>query len=370
MDYFPLALAVDDNFCNRQAELQALIFNLKESRPTLLIATRRYGKTSLAINAINSVQFHYAHFDFLSAITETDIEKIILKGVGELITRIEKGPKKALKLAADLFAGLSIRLAFDGLGLSVEINKPSQDSSTNILQILQRVEILSKKYQQKLILFFDEFQRIYEVTENCAIESVIRQVAQASKSMSFIFSGSNRHLLQLIFSDKNRPFYKLCDRIGLERISEAHYQAYIQRAAVETWGVPLEPEVLIEIFNCTERHPYYVNLLCSRLWKLDDRTAEAVRGLWRAYAIEERSQVSGELDLLSQNQRKLLVFLARSGGTAAPRGREFQTLTQMSGATISQSLTVLEQRDYVYCNKEGSYQVLDPLFKTILSVSI
>ena len=93
------------------------------------------------------------------------------------------------------------------------------DTASTILNILERIEKLSKKYNKKLVLFFDEFQRIYQIAESHPIESVIRQVAQLTKTMSFIFSGSNRHLLYQIFNDRSRPFYKLCDRISLERIS-------------------------------------------------------------------------------------------------------------------------------------------------------
>ena len=125
MDYFPLSLASGKAFCNRKLELKNLKFNLSESRPSLIISPRRYGKTSLAINAIAKSKLHHAQFDFLSAINEDDLERIILRGVGHLIGKIEKGPAKALKLATDLFAGFSIKLGLDKFGVSIDINKKS-----------------------------------------------------------------------------------------------------------------------------------------------------------------------------------------------------------------------------------------------------
>jgi hypothetical protein len=38
------------------------------------------------------------------------------------------------------------------------------------------------------------------------MEGVLRQVAQLTKSISFIFSGSNRHLLNQLFEDKDPAF--------------------------------------------------------------------------------------------------------------------------------------------------------------------
>jgi uncharacterized protein len=367
MDYFPLSLALGKAFCNRKTELQVLKNNLLESRPSLIVSPRRYGKTSLAMNAITQVKFTHTTLDFLSAINENDVEKIISKGAGHLISAIEKGPKKALKIATDLFAGLSIKLSLDTLGLSVEINQKSTDPAANILKILERVEKLAMKYNQKLVLFFDEFQRVYEISKNQSIESVIRQVAQRSHHLSFIFSGSNRHLLYQMFNDRNRPFYKLCDRMTLDRISENEYELYLQEVAQKTRGEILDTKTIENIFMCTERHPYYLNLLCSRLWSQKKITDEKVKEIWQDYMVEERSQVAIELDLLSQSQKKLLIALARSNGTDAPRSSEFEMISGMPGATITQALRFLEKKDYIFKNKSGKYSILDPMFKAVLA---
>ena len=101
--------------------------------------------------------------------------------------------------------------------------------SYHILEILERLELLAKKTDHQLILFFDEFQCISEATPDHAIESVLRQVAQLSKSISFVFSGSNRYLLNQLFDDRKHPFYKICERISLDRISEEAYTKHIQK---------------------------------------------------------------------------------------------------------------------------------------------
>lgn len=113
MDYFPLSLAEGAAFCNRLKEQEVLLYNLKESRPTLISSPRRYGKTSLALQVIKRAKLHYCQCDFLSAINERDIEKIVFKGVGQLLGRLETGPRKLLKVATDFFSGLSIQLGMD-----------------------------------------------------------------------------------------------------------------------------------------------------------------------------------------------------------------------------------------------------------------
>ncbi len=367
MDFFPLNIASGKAFCNRKQELAYLGSNIEQAKPTLLISPRRYGKTSLALNAITQSKKPFAHIDFLSAINEEDIEKKVLKGAGELISKIEPGIRKAIKLATDLFSGLDIKVNFGKIGIAIDLARPQNKPSDTILLILDRIAYLSQKYDKKVVLFFDEFQRLGEVTADHAIESVMREVAQKSKNIMFIFSGSTRHLLHQMFDDRNKPFYKLCDRMVLDRIAAVEYTKYIQHAAKLTWSESLDTLAIDAIMQCTERHPYYVNLLCSKLWKHIAPDRKQVIQIWQDYVIAERSQVANDVELLSKNQRKLLSVLARFDGTDAPRSREFEQKADMSGTSIGQALAFLEKYDFVFKNEIGCYSVLDPLVKAVLA---
>ena len=62
-----------------------LIDNIKNGKHTLLMATRRYGKSSLALHALEISKFPYVEIDFYMATNEKIIESYILNGVVELI---------------------------------------------------------------------------------------------------------------------------------------------------------------------------------------------------------------------------------------------------------------------------------------------
>src|SRR5690349_5073898 len=84
-DYFPLGIATGTAFCNRTQETKLLVENLKNGKHTLLIATRRYGKSSLALHAIQLSQLPYVEIDFYMARSEKIIETYILNGIIDLI---------------------------------------------------------------------------------------------------------------------------------------------------------------------------------------------------------------------------------------------------------------------------------------------
>lgn len=365
--HFPLSIAKGHAFCNRTKELAKLEQWIQQRRPILLISPRRHGKTSLALQAITNTGLPYAHLDFFSVIDKTDIERIILKGVAHLISQIGSTTQKALRLASKIFEGTNVKVALSTFGIEVDIQRNQQKPAFRILEILERVEVLAEQAKTPLVLFFDEFQCIGQITESNAIEAVLRQVAQLTDAIAFVFSGSNRHLLQQLFEDRNKPFYKLCEKISLERIDANAYIKHIQIAAQQTWKKPLTTPALDRIFLCTDRHPYYLNLLCSRL--LDETTLpdeKTVDAIWQQYIQEERSNVASELELFSKNQKKLLTVIAREGSIEAPLGNAFVNLANMSKTTIAQALRFLEQRDYIYKDSAGTIRVLDPLIYAVL----
>lgn len=366
-DYFPLTIASGAAFCNRVSEIARLKSCIVNKRPSLVISPRRYGKNSLVLEVIHQTKMPYASIDLFSVIDEQDIEKALLRGIGELIQTMETIPKRALALASSIFEGMHLRAYIGKLGVSLEVQKRKEKPAYHILDILERLEKLAHKTRKNIILFFDEFQCIQEVTQNHAIESVIRQVAQLTKSISFIFSGSNRHLLAQLFDDRSRPFYKLCERISLDRISKSAYEKHLQPIAIKRWNHELSKETLDTISYYTEEHPYYINQLCSRLWSQNEPTAAAVDNIWQQYAKEERSHVAAETELLSKYQRKLLTVLARTNGTNEILGQRFIQIANMSKTTISQTAATLKKKDYVFSDEHGVIRVLDPLIKYILS---
>ena len=70
-----------------------------------------------------------------------------------------------------------------------------------------------------------------------------------------------------IFEDQSRPFYKLCHRMIIQRISEQHYIKFLNTLAEKQWKKLLADETLAAIFHYTQCHSYYLNVLCSYLFE-------------------------------------------------------------------------------------------------------
>ena len=366
---FPLGLAQGLSFCNRVKERAHLKANIATLQPTLIMSPRRYGKTSLALKVLNESKVPYTHIDLFSETDERDFEYSLLNGIGGLITQLAGKPRAALTLAYDFFADLHIKVNIEKLGFSIQVDPKRGKPVHTILKSLEKLDKLAKKKKQPVILFIDEFQKISEISNASTLEGALRHVAQKSENIMFLFSGSNRNLLQKIFDDSTRPFYNLCDQIILQRISEKDYLHYIQKLSIKKWGSALKKSTVLAILRCTRRHSYYVNLLCSRVWRCEKIPAlKVVERLWDEYVYEQKSRVAAEVDLLSTNQRRLMFVLAKHGAQKEIMSTDFSNLSSLSVASIRQAIKVLLKKDYVYQDSEGYYHILDPLFEAALGL--
>lgn len=190
---------------------------------------------------------------------------------------------------------------------------------------------------------------------------------QKSKAVRYVFSGSNRHLIESMFNDRNRPFYNSCDKIALKRIGAEHYVPYIGKAAKARWGAMLGETVIEEILEFTRCHSYYVNKLCSLLWREDQvPSTDIINKLWAQYIEDNRTRVEQELSLLALNQRKILLHLANGHDVKTPFSKEYALLWEMSTTSIHRSMGALITKDYVVVDDEMNYRVLDPLIEAVL----
>lgn len=364
-DYFPLGLARDKSFCNRSKEQGTLKRNIDSISHTVLISPRRYGKSSLAVKVIENSKSPYEIIDLFVAKNTKIIEKHIVEGIQRLISKIMTVPEQAIKLLKTTLKHLDAKIAVGTSGFNIEFSLSGTDSAGNILEALQALDKVLAQKKRKAILFIDEFQQIGTLAKGRGIEGALRHVAQETRNIVFIFSGSNRHLLAHMFNDSNRPFYKLCQEIQLKRISAEDYVKYLNGVSQKAWGNVLSNEVLTEIFNCTDRHPYYMNSLCMRIWMYSKKpTQEFVRERWEEYVFEERSKTINELCKLTSNQYFVLNKIAH-GYKKQLTSHLFLSEVKIPSSSVIQALDYLEQNDYLY-KEDGEFHLVDPLIKSSL----
>ena len=367
-ELFPLRVASGKRFCNREKERKLLKELFKQKRPTVLISPRRYGKTSLAYKATEEIKYPFCVIDFLTAYNDDSICSCIISGVSELMSKIMPINMKTVKLLEKCFHGVRISILSKFIEFEFTSSIEKTDPVRQVLEVLKGLEILAKNLDKTVVVLIDEFQRVLETERGDAIQGAIRSVAQTTKHIAFLFSGSSRHMLSKAFDDPNQPLYMMCEKIFLERIAANDYISYIQEAAKLSWSCELSLTEIERIIELSEAHPFYVNFLCSKLWQKNNpptSTSDIDIG-WQECLISEERRLVEELDKLTITQRLVLKEIAHMPNLKEPTATTFLAKIKMSSGTIVPILKSLEKKDMIYVDQNKITRVLDPLMKYLL----
>ena len=367
LKYFPEGIAKGEAFINRQEERQTLNNRIKSNKHSVLIAPRKYGKTSLVIKVAEEMDITYCAIDLLAAFSEEYVRDQLVDKVGCLVFNLLPRATKAKEKLIDIFKKLKPEISLSAFGqrLSFSLtNSPLKD----ITELLLKLDETAQCFKKRAVIFIDEFQQISKIKNYHSIEASIRHAVERSENIAYVFSGSNRGLLEQMFGDQGRPLYRLCQTMNLERMTEEVYVNHLQQLAQLKWKKTLLTEVVDRIFYHTELHPFYMNILCQALWEQDQPLLiEAVDAAWHNYVETQRKVVGHDVMELSLNQRKIITALAKSPAKEA-QAAEFTAPLRISASSAQQAIELLVRKDLVYRTKDELYHVLDPAMRYYLDV--
>ena len=361
--YFTTKVARGNTFCNREAEKKILANNIKKKQHTVVVAPRRYGKTSLVCNVLEKAKIPFARIDLFCVVYEEDVCRKVAKGISRVIKQIASFSEKTLKILETCFKSAYIGLRAGQVEIKIDFGKVQNDPIELLEDLLEGLEKLARKHNKQVVLFFDEFQDVLKIDQTKKIQAAIRSMAQHAEYVTYIFSGSSRMMLRKIFEDKNQPLYMLCDKILLDRIAASAFAKHIQIAAQERWGKTLDDEVVREVLELTELHSYYVNMLCNKLWELKKApTIADVKSFWDDALVEHKGKIIADLEPLNTNRLKVLSIVALIGVVNEPNSMFFLKKVKLSLSSTQIAINYLLDHDYL-CKADGGIKLTDPLMR-------
>ncbi len=103
-----------------------------------------------------------------------------------------------------------------------------------------------------VVIAIDEFQQIQEYPEQ-QTDAWMRSVVQQLRNISFIFSGSQKHLMTDLFTNPARPFFRSTILMKIGKISAESYTEFILKQ-FKKQSVSISKETVAEMLNWTNLH--------------------------------------------------------------------------------------------------------------------
>ena len=358
-------------FCDRQAETEVLESNIANGRNTVLISSRRMGKSGLIAHVFNRafVKSNFKTFSIDLYPTSSLAELILLLAkeiTGPLKSKGQSLLESFLGIVKSLRPGFKVdpvtgQFVFD-LSLG-EIVKPV-DSLKEIFQYLEGSEV-------PCLVSMDEFQQIAEYPDNNVLE-LLRTYVQKCKHTWFIFAGSDRRMMEKLFNNPSEPFYMSCSPLYLDAIQYENYLAFA-RHHFEAAGKSLQEESFKQVYELFDGHTWYVQRLMNEMfaWTRPGEVADAQMAsdaltfVIKTYARTFQEQMSS----YPEAQKQLLIAIAKDGQAQQVTSVAFCKKHSMkSPSTVQSALRVLHDKGIV--RKDGTtYSVTNRLFGIWLAMA-
>ena len=352
-------------FCDREKEAQKMASALQNGRNITLISPRRMGKTGLIRHLFHQVEASGIAKCYYVDLYQTDSLAMLVKKLGETVLgTLDTAEEKLIKRISVFFKSLRPTLAFDSLtgepNFSVEVQPESAEHS------LAEIFAYMEQSEQRCYVAFDEFQTVASYADK-QVEALLRAHIQHLTNVNFIYSGSQRHVLENMFVAASRPFYQSTQMLTLGPIDSTAYYAFAS-AHLQGHGQSIPQEVFEWLFTDLSAHTWYVQSLLNRLYE----TAHPI--LSQPFVNETLEEIIEEnevtfqtfLRLISPLQARVLKAIAQEGTVKEIQGKSFLSRYGLGAASsVKTAVKALVEKELLL-ESEGVYEIYDRFFARYL----
>ena len=267
---------------------------------------------------------------------------------------------KIIKQVSTFFKSLRPLFSFDSLtGVPTFMVDVKPEMAEHSL-----AEIFSYMEQsgQLCVVAMDEFQSITSYGDS-GVEALLRSHIQQLTSVHFVFSGSQRHVLENMFASANRPFYQSTQILNLNEIEEQAYCNFAT-AKLAAHRQQLNADVFGYLYQELAGHTWYVQMLLNRLYDSGEKliSREVVDKVLTGIVDENEATFQTFMRLVTPIQARLLRAIAREGTVQQALGQSFISQYHLGAtSTIRSALNALVEKEMVL-DVQGAYQVYDRFF--------
>ena len=217
-------------FCDREQETKTIISALENERNITLVSPRRMGKTGL----IHHVFSHLEHLQpevkcfYVDIFPTKNLQQLVQALSRAILGKLDSPTQNALRRMIQFFARFRPTISYDEITgaptVSLDIAPNEEHSSLeHIFRYIQQSGV-------RCYVAIDEFQQILNYSDT-GVEALFRSYIQFVPNVYFIFSGSQQHVIEQMFTSVNRPFFQSSQMVYLPSLDEAKYRQFAKREA-------------------------------------------------------------------------------------------------------------------------------------------
>ncbi|MBR1469065.1 MAG: ATP-binding protein [Prevotella sp.] len=356
-------------FCDRIEESALLEKSLNNQFNIVLTSPRRMGKTSLIDFTFDkpSIKEEYIAITIDILHTTTFREFIFVLG-SAVFEHVAKRNERLRKKFVTLLKSLSASFGYDPVQ-----NTPTFDIKLGDIQqpeyTLREIFSYLESVNRRCLVVIDEFQQITRYPEKNT-EALLRTYIQKMSNVNFVFSGSQRRLMEEMFFSSKRPFYQSAKLLRLDSIP---LQTYYDFAAshFQKAGKNIQYEAFAYVYETFWGVTFYVQRLMKDAFAETPTgeccDMEAILQLTDDFIYENESRLREQLSFITEAQKELLYAICKEKSAKSITSAAFNKKHRLRSPSSTQSAALRLLEYDLITQKERTFSISDPLMSLWLS---
>lgn len=353
-------------FCDRIDETALLTRHLTNRCNVALIAQRRLGKSGLIHNCFyqKAIREQY-HCIFVDIYDTKDLNEFVYALGKGILTALKPKGRKAWEFFVNMLQSLKSTISFDINGnpeWSVGIGDIQAPDAT-----LDEIFAYLEHADKPCIVAIDEFQTIASYPEK-TVEATLRKRIQNCHNASFVFSGSKRHMMALMFTSQSRPFYHSSSIMGLEPIDRTVYRDFANRHLARN-GKTISDEAFSYIYDRFDGVTWYIQYILNMLYTAISTdsllTTDDAKAAIAGILAQHRFAYQALVYQLTSKQKQVLTAIAAENGPTSIMSQAFLRKYGLGASTVQGAVKVLLDRDFI-SQDDGAYRLCDRFLEMYL----
>jgi len=265
--------AQGDTFTDRIEEQKRLASNLKYGINTFLISPRRWGKTSLVMKVLETIKSK----DLMVVMTDVyrcKNQQEFCECVASAVMQQTLGKTEELsKQVRGFFSRISLNINLSTEPMNpISFNLSSTNDPLDLQELLSIPQKIAKKKKCNVVVCIDEFQQVGDFEDSLSFQKLLRTEWQHQENVTYCLFGSKKHMMEKLFNDESKPFFKFGDTLYLQRIPLNYWTSYITNKFNKE-GKTISDDLCKKICEKVGFNSYYVQQLSWILFLYTDKNA-------------------------------------------------------------------------------------------------
>lgn len=354
----------EEYFCDRQEETAQLVRFLTSSENVVLMSQRRMGKTKLVEHCFNKQELSKEYILLTIDILHTSSFREFVQLLGaEVFDTIAKRSTRMMKLFTATLRSLSGSFGYDPVQ-----NTPTFD--IRLGDIIKPEYTLKEIFEyiegadRRCIVVIDEFQQVTKYQEK-NVEALLRTHIQQAGNANFVFSGSQRRLMEEMFFSEKRPFFMSARSVVLEPIPFCEYCDFALRHFQEG-GKDISPEAVRLVYETFLGVTLYLQRIMKDAYNItptgETCDVESTKRLVDEYILECAPRLREQLAFVTEAQKELLYAISEEHqAIKSITSAAFIKRHRLKSASAVQSAARKLLEYDLLTRREGEYSIADPL---------